>query len=91
MRGGIINRGITESTANRWILGMPYTHDICEEIEEFCSIKFNTSDQHVDARDSRITRDYKDLQKIMLWFDSHDPFAHDESLMNIATGVVGGE
>ena len=68
----------------------PYTHDICEEVENFCGIQFSTSDQHVDARDSRIKRDTEDILKIKSWFDCHETFPYQDSIMSISTGVTGG-
>ena len=57
----MIVRNITESTLARWILAIPYTNDICKEIEKFCGIHFSTTEQHVDATDARIKRDNADI------------------------------
>lgn len=73
IEGGMIGRKITESTIARWILAMPYTN-ICKEIEKFCGIRFSTSEQHVDARDSRVKRYDADISRIFIWFKEHDPF-----------------
>lgn len=89
--GGMIGRTITESTLARWILGLPYTNDITKEIEKFCNIKFVSSEQHVDARDSRIKRDDADVLKIDEWFKSNDPFPHMDTIICISTGVTGTE
>lgn len=91
IEGGMIGRTITESTLARWILAMPYTNDICKEIEKFCNIKFSTSEQHVDARDSRIKRDDADVLKMYEWFKSNDPFPCVDAIMCVSTGVTGGE
>lgn len=91
IEGGMIGRNITDSTLARWILAMPYTNDVCKEVEKFCGITFSTSEQHVDARDSRIKRDNADILKIFQWFKEHDPFPHINSLISISTGVTGGE
>ena len=89
--GGLIGRGFTDSTVIKWVLGIPSTYDICQQVEDFCRIKFSTTEQHVDARDSRINRDSVDIKKIVQWFDSHEPFPFQKAVMSIATGVIGGE
>ena len=50
----------------------------------------NTTDQHVDASDSRVKKDAKDIKKILEWFSSHDPFPEINKILSIASGVVGG-
>ena len=57
IEGGIIGRSITDKTLARWILAMPYTIDICQEIENCCCVTFATAEQHVDARDARMKRE----------------------------------
>uniref|UniRef100_A0A6P7GZZ5 Uncharacterized protein LOC114345123 n=1 Tax=Diabrotica virgifera virgifera TaxID=50390 RepID=A0A6P7GZZ5_DIAVI len=91
IEGGMIGRTITESTLSRWILAMPYTNDVCKEIEKFCGINFSTTEQHVDATDSRIKRDNADVLKMFDWFKEHDPFPQTTSIVSISTGVTGGE
>lgn len=91
IEGGMIGRMIMENTLARWILTMPFTNDVCKEIEKFCGIKFATTDQHIDATDARIKRNNADISKIFDWFKEHYPFPKSESIMSIATGVIGGD
>lgn len=88
VEGGLIERGITDSTVNKWILGISSAYNVCEEVEKFCGISFSTTEQHIDARDSRMTRDINDAHKIMEWFNSHNPFPHLKTLMSITTGMT---
>lgn len=91
IEGGMIGRNITESTLARWILAMPYTNEIVKEIEKFCNIKFLNSEQHVDARDSRIKRDNADILQMYEWFKSNDPFPFTDAIICVSTRVTGGE
>lgn len=47
------------------------------------------SEQHVDARPSRISRDESDMKKLLVWFSSHPPFPTVNNIISIATGIVG--
>lgn len=91
IEGGMIGRTITESTLARWILAMPFTNDICKEVEKFCGIRFASSEQHVDARDSRIKRDNADILKMFEWFKEHNPFPNLSSIISLSTGLTGNE
>ena len=51
---------------------------------------YTNGEQHVDSRESRISRDKKDVNKILKFFESHYPFPNVSSIMSIATGVIGG-
>ncbi|CAH1155651.1 unnamed protein product [Phaedon cochleariae] len=88
--GGLTHgRGITDSVLAKWILAMPVLAEVSEAIENFCSVSFATSEQHVDARVSRISRDTQDLEKFVDWFSSHNPFPVSLEIMSISTGVQG--
>lgn len=90
VHGGLTRgRGYTDSVQSRWILGMPATHDICEAIEEYGGISFVSSEQHVDCRDSRISKDQKDITELEKFFSSHPPFPIHNKVVSISTGVVG--
>ena len=89
--GGLVGRGFTDSSVIKFLLSMPSTRDICEEVEKFCDIKFSTTDQHIDARDARIRRDAADVDKMVEWFSTHNPFPFEKKIKNIATGVTGDD
>ena len=88
--GGLIGRGFTESSTIKFIASIPYMIDVCDEVEKFCNINFNTSDQHVDARDTRIRRHNSDLTKIIEWFET-DPFPYDPNWISLSTGITGSD
>ncbi|CAB0039001.1 unnamed protein product [Trichogramma brassicae] len=61
--GGLTRgRCITESTVATWIGCSVVLLDMCNEMENFCSVTYDSSDQHVDSRVSRISRDTEDLK-----------------------------
>jgi len=87
--GGLTHgRGITACTMTKWINSMTTMIDISQQIEQFCGVSFATTEQHVDARTSRISRDTIDVNKFFDWFKSHDPFTKSENVMSISTGVI---
>lgn len=70
---------------------MPILVEVGQKIEEFYNLSFAVTEHHVDARDSRISRDEAELQKLVDWFSSHDPFPNSEHLMSISSGIVADE
>ena len=51
-----------------------------------------TSNQNVELGKSRKKRDNDDLEKVCTWFESHNPFDENNSLLrSIATGVTSTE
>ena len=65
--------------------------EVCNTMEQFCSVFYNTSEQHVDTSVSSILRDTVDLNKLLQFFKTHDPFPVSNNIMSISTGVVGDE
>lgn len=51
----------------------------------------DTTDQHVDANDSRVKKDVKDIKILLDWFSSHNPFPKINKILSIASGVVGDD
>ncbi|CAG5109356.1 Protein of unknown function [Cotesia congregata] len=47
-------------------------------------------EQHVDLAESRISRDKEDIQKLLFWLNTHDPFYPRSSVVSLSTGVFGG-
>lgn len=52
---------IINSTLNKWILGLPVADDVCENLQKYCGVYMKNSEQHVDARLSRISRNTNDF------------------------------
>ena len=61
---------------------------VSQEIEDFCGNQLVTSEQHVDARSARTTRDNIDLQKLHSWLAQNPPFPEYTELFSIFSGVV---
>lgn len=88
--GGVARgRSSQESVISKWVYGMHSMNTVCEGLEDLANFKMDTTDQHVDARDSRIKRDIEDVKKLYEWFLLHDPFPEIKEIMSIASGVVG--
>ena len=45
-------RGLTSSTLTRLVLAQPAYVAVCSAVEKLCGISMNTSDQHVELRES---------------------------------------
>ena len=91
-QGGLTHaRGITQSVLTKCILSMIDLIKVCNTMEQFCRVSYNTSEQHVDTSVSSILRDTVDLNKLLEFFKTHDPFPVLNNIMSISTGVVGDE
>ena len=56
--GGITHgRGLIDSALSRWVLGKPSCIELTCHFQEFCGIKFETSEQHVDLLEWRLEAD----------------------------------
>ncbi|CAG9814961.1 unnamed protein product [Phaedon cochleariae] len=90
--GGLTRgRGVTDSVLSRWIVGMLCLQHICDQIEMFTDVRSATSEQHVDMRPSRVTRDNVDIEKLRSWFAEHPPFLEIEELVSLSTGAIADE
>lgn len=90
--GGLTHgRGFSESVLNKWILGLPAIHHVCEAVENYCDITSSTIDQHVEMRDARIQTDEQDRRKFEQWLREHSPFIDTNNLVSLATGYVTGD
>lgn len=87
---GVVSRGRSTqaSVLCKWIYGMHAMNNVCKGIEKLCNVRLDIVDQHVDARDSRIERDNEDVQKLIEWFTSHNPFPQMNQIMAIDSGIV---
>ncbi|KAJ8885195.1 hypothetical protein PR048_011391 [Dryococelus australis] len=65
-------RGITENTLLYFVAASPICLKLCNALEELSGIKAGSSEQHVELRDSRRTRDSRDDAVLLSWFkDTH--------------------
>ena len=92
IKGGLTRgRGITDSVLAKWVLTCPTAVNMSDLIQNFCDVTFTSSEQHVDARSSRIDRDTKDLKRLIDFFTKWDPFAQSDILASLTTGITGHE
>ena len=81
-RGGLTRgRGVTDSGLAKWIHNMPASAALTEVVQTFFNVSFASSEQHVDARPSRIKRDSADLNKLLQFFSTYNPFPVKEQIM----------
>lgn len=92
-RGGLTRgKGFTSSVRTLWLQSMHSCADIHNAMSEFTLNKHNTSDQHEEMGKSRIQRDYQDLQKILQWFETNDPFDSNRTeLQSLSTGLIADD
>ncbi|CAH2218497.1 jg2186 [Pararge aegeria aegeria] len=90
--GGLTHgRGITDSVLAKWVLTMPFLIDVSNSMQSFCNVAFITSEQHVDARPSRIQEDNRALDLMLQFFTSYDPFVVSDAIISLSSGVKGNE
>lgn len=64
--GGIYRgRSTKESVISKWVYGMHAMNTVCEGLEVRANVKMDTTDQHVDASDSRCKKDAKDIKTLL--------------------------
>ena len=90
--GGLTRgRGMSERQRAIWLLSMPVTAEMNRAMQDFTGIKYQTSDQHKDTAHARIARDHSDGMKILHYLHEREPFAVEESLVNLATGEIADD
>nr|CAD7263365.1 unnamed protein product [Timema shepardi] len=63
---------------------------VTNAIGKLCRMHLETSELHVELQNSRQSRDDKDFQKILSWFECHSPFESnmDGLLLCLSAGVI---
>ncbi|KAJ8868524.1 hypothetical protein PR048_030052 [Dryococelus australis] len=90
VKGGLISgHGFSDSVLTQWILSGPGCLKLCDVLEKLCGISNTSSEQHVELRDSRRSRDDLDIKKFLDWFSAHPPFQTPQVLQSMFTGVAG--
>ena len=88
-RGGITRGGgMSDSVRLVWVGSMHRRVGIHEAMTTLTNMKRNTSEQHVESTMSR-RRYMKLMEKIMSWFDIHNPFDQTmEASRSLSTGLT---
>lgn len=74
-QGGLSRgRGVTDDVLLKWIICTPTCSRGIQSLESFTGSMSSTTEQHVELRDSRITRDNVDKKKFVTWLQQHNPF-----------------
>lgn len=64
-QGGLTHgRGWSESVLTKFVHTAIMLVEVCNEVENFCNVSFEITDQHIDSKESRITRDSMDVRKL---------------------------
>lgn len=69
-------------------MGEPTAVNISDLIQPFCRVTFSSSEQHIDARSSRITRDTSDFEKLTNFFEKWNPFVASDVLASVTNGII---
>lgn len=69
-------RGNTESVVHEWTIGIIYSQDIIEDIQNVYEIFFNRSHQHIESTDAGIERDDIDVKILIYSFKQYSTFSY---------------
>ncbi|CAC5420603.1 unnamed protein product [Mytilus coruscus] len=90
--GGLTRgRGMTESQRSLWLMSMPSCAEINQAMQDLSGVGYFSSEQHKDETRARQKKDTDDIQTLLTFLKSRNPFIEpevDRSLRNIETGVV---
>ena len=90
--GGLTHgSGMTEEMRALWTMSSPITAEYSEMMQDLTDLMYASNEQHRESTQSRIKRDFLDLEKIKEKLSTCTPFSADPSLRNIVTGVVAKE
>ncbi|KAJ8671046.1 hypothetical protein QAD02_002305 [Eretmocerus hayati] len=90
--GGLTHgRGLDESTITTWIATTISLLDISTAVEDFCSVSYATSDQHVELQSARISRFAANTIRMKQYSEDHPPFPVTNQIRSIHSGVVGND
>lgn len=94
--GGLTHgRGVDKLQRTVWLMSAHIMGAYNEAMEGFSGVNFSSSDQHRDVAKSRMSRDMKDLGKVLTFLLRHNPFQQtpypQDVLRNIATGKSASE
>jgi hypothetical protein len=90
--GGLTHgRGMTESTRLTWVHSVHMSGMVHASLTALCQLE-RKAEQHIESGNARCNRDYQDLQKLITWFESNNPFNGCNShLCSLSSGVVAAD
>ena len=89
-RGGLTRgKGFTFNVRMMWVSTMHFCSSVHSAMAALTNHAHTTSDQHKELGKTRIMRDYTDLNKMIDFFSTHNPFdLKRESLQSLSTGLI---
>jgi len=82
-------RGMNELQRLVWVKSLPFCCDVNRSMQDFTGFAYNTSEQQVEASDTRQKRDCKNTEQLVCFLRTRNPFCKDDtSLRSIVSGVV---
>ena len=80
---------MTETQRLVWVLSTPACVEVNNAMQDFTSVTYRTSEQNVDITRARQTKDISDLQELLNFLESNNPFnLNYTTLWSIATGMT---
>ena len=89
--GIIRGRGITESIRQVRIGSMHRTAKVHDAISSLTRAYRKASEQHINLSTSIVNRGDNDYNKVLSWFNEHDPFNQYQNLKSLCTGLIANE
>ena len=88
--GGIVQRGITEDILSSCVLRKQAMSHSTQALEDFSGITFLTSEQYVNARETRVKRDNSDITKLQNRLELNNPFSNTATVViSLETSITG--
>lgn len=91
IKGGLINRGLSDPLIGKWVGTLVVIMEIATRLSEFTRMCHESSEQHKDGRESKVSEDIESMTKIMNYFVEHNPFPHIDVLISIDSGLKGSK
>ncbi len=80
--------GMTETQRNVWLLSLPTHAHVNEVMQEFSSVRHETSEQHKEVSKARQSRDVNDTLDFLSYLIEQSPFTSDPVLRSLASGMT---
>lgn len=79
--------GMSEHQRAIWTMSSPVSSAYNFAMQEFCGMRYTTSEQHKEVATARIARDAEDRTKLATTLGLYSPFSDEKTLRNIITGI----